>query len=140
MTDLEKVCLNCMATRPIEEFPSRGSGKTRTQCAPCFRNHANSKRRKPKEHKDIGDLPMTIEWVSSEEVGWLGMMIQILAEKDLLPNAADHVCEEFIDLQALLKSENRIARLVDTEIRNEKDRHLSESFNRRASESGRRLD
>jgi hypothetical protein len=140
MIDTEKVCVECLASRSVEDFPSRGHGKTRPQCTPCFRSHANSKRRKEREHIEIAELPLVVTWLSGEESNWVEMMMQILNAQDLLPKQEADFGEEFIDLPALLKTEDRIARLVATEIRNEKDSHLSESFNRRTSEGGGRFD
>ncbi|MBI2603499.1 MAG: hypothetical protein HYW48_10640 [Deltaproteobacteria bacterium] len=67
-------------------------------------------------------------------------MLQILTDKKFLVISDASSGDELIDLKVLLKTENRIAKLVEKEMESEKGSHLSPRFDRRASEGRRRLD
>jgi hypothetical protein len=131
---LLKVCVGCMITRLVGDFPSREGGKKRARCTPCFRQYANSKRRKEKETKDIADLPVTIAFVSGGLESFVDVVAQILTDEKFLVIPETDLSDEPIDLKALLKTDANIDKLVEKEIENEKDRYLSTCLDGRTSQ------
>lgn len=135
MTHAEKICVDCMVAYSIGNFPLRENGKTRARCTPCFRNYANTKRRKERELINIAELPVVLSLVAIGQESWINVIAQILIDEKFLCFPKEVAQEELISLKALLKSHDPIANLVEEERENEKDSNISPCFDRRTSQS-----